>query len=106
MKNLNEYLTEMLSEPIFDEILNATISFIDQMYQEGVVAYNDESLTKIVNRKQKPDYKDICNGILSEVGGLSKKVQAELEKYIKSGSKEVEQAINSGIDKYCNEINL
>lgn len=106
MKTLQEYINEMLSEPIFDEIMNSTISFIDQMYQEGVVAYNDEALTKIVNRKQKPDYKDICNGILSEVGRLSKKVQTELEKYIKSGSKDVEQAINAGIDKYCNEINL
>ena len=106
MKNLYEYLTEMLSEPIFDEIMNSTISFIDQMYQEGVVEYNGESLTKIVNRKQQPDYKDICNGILSEVGGLSKKVVSELKKYINSGSKQVEQAIDAGIDKYCNEINL
>lgn len=106
MKTLQEYINEMLSEPIFDEIMNSTISFIDQMYQDDVVAYNDETLIKIVNRKQKPDYKDICNGILSEVGGLSKKVVSELKKYINSGSKQVEQAIDAGINKYCNEINL
>lgn len=47
MKTLQEYINEMLSEPIFDEILNANISFIDHMYNEGIIAYNDEALTKI-----------------------------------------------------------
>ena len=72
-----------------------------------VVAYDDEHLAKIVNRKAKPDYMDICQGILSEFKGLSKKTKSELENYIKNqSSKQVENAINTGILNFCDEANI
>ena len=50
---------------------------------------------------------DICQGILSEFKGLSNKTKSELESYIKNqSSKQVENAINTGILNFCDEANI
>lgn len=105
MKDLKEILLESIN--YFDEIIDLTFNFVDYMYNEGVVAYDDKHLAAIVNRKAKPDYMDICQGILSEFKGLSNKTKSELESYIKNqSSKQVENAINTGILNFCDEANI
>jgi hypothetical protein len=105
MKDLKEILLESVN--YFDEIIDLTFNFVDYMYNEGVVAYDDEHLASIVNRKAKPDYMDICQGILSEFKGINKKTKSELENYIKNqSSKQVENAINTGVLNFCDEANI
>ena len=40
MKDLKEILLESVN--YFDEIIDLTFNFVDYMYNEGVVAYDDE----------------------------------------------------------------
>jgi hypothetical protein len=50
---------------------------------------------------------DICQGILSEFKGINKKTKSELENYIKNqSSKQVENAINTGVLNFCDEANI
>jgi hypothetical protein len=103
MKTLKDYLLAE-SENYLSEITMYTISFVDYLYNEGVVAYNDKHLKAIKRKKAEPDYLDICNGILQEGYKISDKTKSELEKYIKNqSSKEVENAIMQGILQFCQE---
>ena len=52
--------------PIAKDIKSATTAFIDYMYNEGVVAYNDSHLSAYAKGYQKPDYKDICGQIIRD----------------------------------------
>lgn len=103
MKTLKEYLlTE--SENYLSEITMCTISFVDYLYNEGVIAYDDKHLKAIKRKKAEPDYEDICNGILNEGYKISDKAKTELKNYIKNqSSKEVENAIMQGILQFCQE---
>lgn len=105
MKNLKDVILESVN--FFDEIIELTFNFVDYMYNEGVVAYDDEHLADIVARKAKPDYVDICNGILAEFKGIDKRTKTELERYIKTqSSKQVENAIGIGVLNFCDEANI
>ena len=48
------------------DIKTATTAFIDYMYNEGVIAYDDKHLACYAKGYQKPDYKDICKGIVGD----------------------------------------
>ena len=48
------------------DIKTATTAFIDYMYNEGVIAYDDKHLACYAKGYQKPDYKDICEGIVGD----------------------------------------
>lgn len=105
MKDLKEILLESLN--YFGEIVELTFEFVDCMYNEGAVAYDDEHLASIVNRKAKPDYIDICKGILSKFKGMNKRAKLELEGYIENQSSEqVENAINTGVLSFCDKANI
>lgn len=52
--------------PIAKDIKSATTAFIDHMYNEGVVKYDDNHLSAYASGRQKPDYKDICRNIISD----------------------------------------
>jgi hypothetical protein len=103
MKTLKDYLlTE--SENYLSEITMYTVSFVDYLYNEGVVAYDDKHLKAIKHKKTEPDYIDICNGILHEGYKISDKTKTELKKYIKNqSSKEIENAIMQGILQFCQD---
>ena len=108
MKSLTEYITEKQTKSPFDEIIEFAYSWIDYMYNEGVVDYNDDALLKLVDRKAKPDYKDFCQGMLHEFKkDLGDKTIKALEDYLKSGKgTQVESAINAAIDKFCSDANI
>ena len=103
MITLKDYLLAE-SENYLSEITMYTISFVDYLYNEGVVEYNDKHLKAIKCKKAEPNYLDICNGILQEGYEISDKTKSELENYIKNqSSKEVENAIMKGILQFCQE---
>lgn len=107
MKTLKNFLIESKTLSVFDDVIKLAYDFIDYMYNEGVVAYDDEHLADIVARKAKPDYVDICNGILSEFKDIDKRTKTELERYIKTqSSKQVENAIGIGVLNFCDEANI
>ena len=58
MKTLIEYLRES-KQSAEDTIQEKIYSWIDYMYNEGVVDYDDRHLVYYKDRKKEPDYKDI-----------------------------------------------
>ena len=65
MKTLIEYLRE--SKQSAEDIIQGKIySWIDYMYNEGVIDYDDRHLVYYKDRKKDPDYKDIVKGVLSD----------------------------------------
>ena len=103
MKSITEYILEASKSP-FDEIIDYAYEWLDYMYNEGVVAYNEKSIMSWIKNKAKPDYKDFAQGILKELKGISKKAQDKLEKYIETEKDtQVENAINAAINKFYGE---
>lgn len=106
MKTLKNFLIESKTLAVFDDVIELAYTFIDYMYNEGVVTYDDKHLSDIFNRKNKPDYVDVCNGILAELN-VTKQTQTELENYVKTQKgNQIENAINAAFDKFCNDANI
>ena len=77
-------------------------SIIDYLYNEGVVAYDDEHLAAMVNDMSLIDFKDICNLIRSEYGdNLTDDEVMTLEDYLNTGSNpELEDQIFRAVKEY------
>ena len=111
MKDLKEFILEE-KKSVFEEIVKYAKSWIDYMYNEGVVNYDDEHLVKY-NKEKNPDFNDIVQGILDEYKSrLNSQTKSMLEKYLKEGnpSKDpfknpIEHAILSAIEEFVEEGN-
>ena len=105
MKHLNEYIINEEQKTVFSEIVKFTDAWIDYMYNEGVIDYDDAHLVKY-NKEKNPNFKDIVEGILEEYGKeIDLKTKQVLQKYLKEGNKEnhnhpVENAILSAIENF------
>ena len=75
---------------------------IDYLYNEGVVAYDDEHLTAMANDMSLIDFKDICKLIRSEYSNnLTDDEVMALEDYINTGSNpELEDQILRAVKEY------
>jgi len=103
MKTLTDYIVEQSKSP-FDEIIDYAYEWLDYMYNEGVVDYNEKAIMRWIQNKEKPDYKDFVKGILGELKGMGKKTTDMLEKYLKTGKgAQVENAIITAINKFYSE---
>ena len=111
MKDLKEFILEE-KKSVFEEIVKYAKSWIDYMYNEGVVNYDDEHLVKY-NKEKNPDFNDIVQGILDEYKSrLNSQTKSMFEKYLKEGnpSKDpfknpIEHAILSAIEEFVEEGN-
>lgn len=107
MKPITKFILEQKQSP-YNEIIEYAYSWIDYMYNEGVVDYNDKAIQQIVEGKKKPDYEDVCKGLLSEYDKkLGKKTKEFLNKYLeeKKGL-QVEGAINAAFSKFYSDANV
>jgi len=75
---------------------------IDYLYNEGVVAYDDEHITAMANDMSLIDFKDICKLIRSEYNNnLTDDEVMTLEDYINTGSNpELEDQIFRAVKEY------
>lgn len=75
---------------------------IDYLYNEGVIAYDDEHLTAMANDMSLIDFKDICKLIRSEYNNnLTDDEVMTLEDYINTGSNpELEDQIFRAVKEY------
>lgn len=106
MKTLKNFLIESKTLSVFDDVIKLAYDFIDYMYNEGVVTYDDKHLSDIFNRKNKPDYIDVCDGILAGLN-IKPQTKTELENYMKTQKgNQIENAINAAFDKFCNDANI
>lgn len=102
MKDLRNYFESKKNAA--REIYEYVDVWIDEQYQEGVVAYDDEHLKKYAKGSEKPNYKEIATGVVKE---FEKDMQAEtkktLEKFIDSekGDKNIEDIIDSAIGNFA-----
>ena len=99
MKKLIEYLRES-KQSAEDTIQEKIYSWIDYMYNEGVVDYDDRHLVYYKDRKKEPDYKDIVKGVLSDHEDT---LTAE-EKSLLNSDK-INDIILKTIDKFVDDAN-
>jgi len=99
MKTLIEYLRES-KQSAEDTIQEKIYSWIDYMYNEGVVDYDDRHLVYYKDRKKEPDYKDIVKGVLSDYEDT---LTAE-EKSLLNSDK-INDIILKAIDKFVDDAN-
>ena len=99
MKTLIEYLRES-KQSAEDTIQEKIYSWIDYMYNEGVVDYDDRHLVYYKDRKKEPDYKDIIKGVLSDHEDT---LTAE-EKSLLNSDK-INDIILKTIDKFVDDAN-
>ena len=106
-KKLTEHvITESIEINSMHELLyeigEKAKAIIDYLYNEGVVEYDDEHLTAMVNNMRLIDFKDICKSILFNYSGeLNVKEEKILKDYLKTGSNpELEDQILRVIREY------
>ena len=106
-KKLTEHvITESIEINSMHELLyeigEKAKAIIDYLYNEGVVEYDDEHLTAMVNNMRLIDFKDICKSILFNYSGeLNLKEEKILKDYLKTGSNpELEDQILRVIREY------
>ena len=113
MQHLNEFIRiNEEQKTVFNEIAEYAEAWIDYMYNEGVIDYDDKHLVKY-NKDKNPNFKEIVEGILDEYSKeISQKTKQVLEKYLKEGnpkkdpfSHPVEHAILAAIEKFVEEGN-
>lgn len=110
MKSLVKYLLEG-NVNIFEEINAAVYSWIDYMYNEGVVDYDDAHLVEYTDKKKTPNFNDIVKGVLDEYKSkLSNTTIIVLHNYLKNGAPKdktsaVENAISAAISKFVDDSN-
>lgn len=112
MRHLNEFILNEEQKSVFNEIVKFADGWIDYMYNEGVIDYDDAHLVKY-NKEKNPNFKDIVEGILEEYSReIDSKTKQVLQKYLKEGnpSKDpfkhpVEHAILSAIETFVEEGN-
>lgn len=75
---------------------------IDYLYNEGVIAYDDEHLNAMANDMSLVDFKDICKTTLWYADGqMSELAKGEIQRYLETGSyPELEDTILSAIREY------
>ena len=84
--------------------------WIDYIYNEGVIAYDDRHLVAYKDGKLKPDFKEIVNGVLSSYKNIDNTTQIVLRKYLKNGAPKdkessVEKAIMAAIRRFVEYSN-
>lgn len=103
MKSITDYIVEQSKSP-FDEAIDYAYEWLDYMYNEGVVDYNEKAIMQWIQNKKKPDYKDFAKGILDTLVGMGKKTKEMIEKYLKTGKeRKFEEAVNAAIAKFYSE---
>lgn len=110
MKDIKLFLEEKKS--VFTEIMKYAEGWIDYIYNEGVIDYDDQHLVDYNKGKKKPDFKEIVKGILDEYSkDLDNTTSIVLNKYLKDGGPKdgkqsaVENAILAAIEKFVEEGN-
>ena len=87
----------------YAEIAALAQGFVDYMYNEGVIDFDDEHLELYVSRELKPDFRDIARGILYDFKP-SGKVDKILNEYARTGSPlMVEVALMAGIGRFYSD---
>ena len=113
MQHLNDYIKiNEEQKSVFNEIAEYAEGWIDYMYNEGVIDYDDAHLVKY-NKERNPNFKEIVEGILDDYNKqIDSKTKQVLNKYLKEGnpSKDpfkhpVEHAILATIEKFVEEGN-
>lgn len=110
MKNLVEYLKEE-KKGVFAQIQDAAFAWIDYMYNEGVIDYDDQHLVNYNKGKAKPDFKDFVKGILNDNKDIDNTTEIVLKKYLKDGAPKdgkqsaVENAILAAISDFVEKGN-
>lgn len=106
MKIKESKLRKIISEEIVNQVLlsleDKVEGVVDYLYNEGVVAYDDDHLSAMANDMSLIDFKDICKTIISEYGSTLTGAEREmLDRYLLSGSfPELENHIYNAIKKY------
>lgn len=105
MKDIKLFLEEKKS--VFTEIMKYADGWIDYIYNEGVIDYDDQHLVDYSKGKKKPNFKEIVEGILNEYSKeLDNITSIVLKKYLKDGGPKdgkqsaVENAILAAIENF------
>lgn len=110
MKDIKTFIKESEKKSVFNDIADYAEAWIDYMYNEGVIDYDDRHLVEYSKNKKTPDFKDIVKGILDEYSSkITEETKNVLNKYLKDKNPKknspVEHAILAAIEKFVEEGN-
>ena len=97
--------------PIAQDIKSATFAFVDYMYNECVINYNDDNLNAYINGTRTPNYEDICLNIVKDGAvPLSPSSIELITNFLYFGSESdhevLKASIMEGIKEYANKMEV
>lgn len=106
MKDIVTFINESKSPK--REFFEYVDVWIDEMYQEGVVNYDDEHIKKYAEGKENPNYDEIVKGVMEEFKSqMSSQLKSMLEKFLKEGKhqdrdkSEIVDMIHTAIEQFA-----
>ena len=85
--------------------------WIDEMYQEGLVNYDDDHIKEYAKGKSEPNYDEIVKGVMEEFKSeMSSQLKSMLEKFLKEekhqerNKSEVIDTILTAIEQFASSI--
>ena len=109
-KALRKIISEAIENTLYGQTTHDVLSrieekaesIIDYLYNEGVVAYDDQHLAAMAKDMSRINFKDICKEILySFDGDISDEEKGALQRYLKTGSyPELEDHIYRAVVNY------
>ena len=107
MKDITTFINESKKTPK-REFFEYVDVWIDEMYQEGVVNYDDEHIKKYAEGKENPNYDEIVKGVMEEFKSqMSSQLKSMLEKFLKEGKhqdrdkSEIVNMIHTAIEQFA-----
>ena len=106
MKDIVTFINESKSPK--REFFEYVDVWIDEMYQEGVVNYDDEHIKKYAEGKENPNYDEIVKGVMEEFKSkMSSQLKSMLEKFLKGekhqdrDKSEIVDMIHTAIEQFA-----
>ena len=85
--------------------------WIDEMYQEGLVNYDDDHIKEYAKGKSEPNYDEIVKGVMEEFKSeMSSQLKSMLEKFLKEekhqerNKSEIIDTILTAIEQFASSI--
>ena len=83
MKDITTFINESKKTPK-REFFEYVDVWIDEMYQEGLVNYDDDHLKEYAKGEKEPNYDEIVKGVMEEFKSeMSSELKSMLEKFLK-----------------------
>lgn len=83
MKDITTFINESKKTPK-REFFEYVDVWIDEMYQEGLVNYDDDHIKEYAKGEKEPNYDEIVKGVMEEFkSNMSSELKSMLEKFLK-----------------------